>query len=281
MSHLATVVYVMIASPSDVREGRDAVHRALDRWNESNTAMRNVAFIPIRWETSAVPMLGDSPQAIINKQLVDKADIVIALFGSKLGTVTQAAVSGTAEEIDRAETDGKPIHLYFSTAPHANDVDPEQLKALRDFRGELERRGLYGTFGSAEELTAHVWQAIEHDLVSLDLTGARGDGSTQAGGVDFFAQPGMERLPETDGKGRLKHKLNRWVELTNRGEVDAEGVVVTADDGVFLGGAGSTVIHAGQTRRYPMMLTMGADDPVITVAWSENGESPRKTFHVG
>lgn len=226
-------------------------------------------------------MFGDSPQAIINKQLVNRADIVIALFGSKLGTVTPAAVSGTAEEIDRAENEGKPIHLYFSTAPHANDVDPDQLRALRDFRSELEQRGLYGTFGSAEELTAHVWQAIEHDLALLDLTGAPSDGPAKTGGVDFFAQPGMERLPETDSKGRLKHKISRWVELTNRGEADAEDVVVTANDGVFLGGADSTVIHAGQTRRYSMMLQMGADDPVITVAWSEGGETRSREFHVG
>lgn len=279
MSHPATVVYVMIASPSDVREARDAVHKALDRWNESNTSMRKVALVPIRWETSAVPMLGNSPQAIINKQLVDKADIVIALFGSKLGTVTPAAVSGTAEEIDQAETDGKPIHLYFSTAPLANDVDPDQLKALRAFQAELEQRGLYGTFGSTEELTAHVWQAIEHDLALLDLTEATAPARTA--GVDFFAQPGMERLPETDSKGRLKYKTSRWVELTNRGELDAEDVMVSANDGVFLGGAGTTVIHAGQTRRYSMMLTMGADDPVMTVTWSEGGVSHSKELHVG
>lgn len=279
MSHPATAVYVMIASPSDVPDAREAVHRALSRWNEANTQARNIALIPLRWETSAVPMLGASPQAIINKQLVDKADIVIALFGSRLGSVTPDAASGTAEEIALAESAGKPIHLYFSTAPRPHDVEPEQLIALRDFKGELEKRGLYGTFNSPEELSAHVWQAIDHDVHSLDLTAPIAQAAPR--GVSFFAQPGMERLPETDSKGRIKYRTRRWVELTNRGDVDAEQVTFTASEGVFLANGEPTVIHAGQTRRIPMELSFtAASDIVFTVHWVE-GEEKSAVFHVG
>lgn len=281
MPNLVTALQVMIASPSDVAEAREAVYAALTRWNEANTASRKIALIASRWETGAVPMLGDHPQALINKQLVSSADIVVALFGSRMGQATPSAVSGTAEEISEAEAAGKPVHLYFSTAPHANDVDPEQLQALRDFQKEVEARGLYGTFNSPQELTAHVWQAIEHDLQRLELTAE--EGTKQVTGVDFLAQPGEERLPKTDSKGRLKHETKRWVDLINRGGSDAENVVIEpAAEGLFLGGPDSpTVIHAGQSRRIPLMLTMGSGDPAIKVAWTEADEPMERILHVG
>lgn len=281
MSHLATIFHVMIASPADVPEARDAVHTALTRWNEANTAARNVALVPLRWETTAVPMLGDHPQALINQQLVEKADIVFALFGSRLGSATPSAASGTAEEIEEAQRAGKPVHLYFSTAPHPYDVDASQLQSLQEFKTELESRGLYGTFFSAEELSAHVWQAIEHDLQTLEATAPAGH--AQQSGVDLLAQPGEERLPKTDSRGRTRYQTRRWVELHNRGGVDAMDLTVEpAEEGIFIAGPDRpTVIHAGQSRRFPLALAMGSGDPTIIVRWMEQGEPKEQTFHVG
>ncbi|PZT89365.1 MAG: DUF4062 domain-containing protein [Gordonia sp. (in: high G+C Gram-positive bacteria)] len=281
MPNHVTALQVMIASPSDVLEAREAVYTALSRWNEANTSSRKIALIASRWETGAVPMLGDHPQALINKQLVAKADIVIALFGSRMGQATPSAVSGTAEEIAEAEAAGKPVHLYFSTAPHANDVDPAQLQALRKFKEAIEERGLYGTFNSVEELTAHVWQAIEHDLHRLELTAD--EDPKPFTGVDFMAQPGEERLPKTDSRGRLKYETKRWIDLINRGGSDAENVVIEpVADGVFVGGSGQpTIIHAGQSRRFPLMLALSAGDPAIKVTWTESKETRERIFHVG
>ena len=272
-------MFVMIASPSDVGEARAAVHTALSRWNESNTAKRNVVLVPRRWETGAVPMLGDHPQAIINAQLVDSADIVIALFGSRLGSPSAEAISGTVEEIERAESASRPVHLYFSTAPHPNDVEPEQLIALRDFKTRLESRGLLGTYGSPEELTAHIWQAIEHDLGILDLAEVA---TNQFQGVRFLAQPGEERVPKTDSRGRLRTETKRWVEVTNLGTEDAVNVrIESLDDGVHIHAPESTVIHAGQTRRIPMLYMMSAREPIVRITWTEKSEERQQDFHVG
>jgi hypothetical protein len=64
-----------------------------------------------------VARVGNRPQAIINAQAVDRADIVVAFFDSRLGTSTGVDVSGTAEEINRAVDMGKPVHVYFSDEP--------------------------------------------------------------------------------------------------------------------------------------------------------------------
>jgi len=282
MAQLATVLFIMIASPADIPNEREQVHQAVTRWNEANTANRNIVLVPLRWETSSVPMLGKHPQALINSQLVEKSDIVVALFGSRLGAVTAESVSGTAEEIEAAQGSGKPVHLYFSEAPHPNDVDPDQLKALAKFKNEMQQRGLYGSFRSPEELTAHVWQAIEHDLVQLDIAGIPGGTTAEKSEVDFLAQPGQESIPKTDSRGRLKHETRRWVELINRGTVDAQSVTVEAtSQGVFLAGPDApTTVHAGQARRFPYMLTMQSDDPVIVVRWEEQGEKREKIFSI-
>src|SRR3954451_10560342 len=101
MAFDAHVLRVLIASPGDTTEERDAVERSLHGWNASRAEREQVILLPARWETDAVPRLGGSGQSVINEQLVDRADIIIALFDSRLGRATEQAVSGTAEEIQR------------------------------------------------------------------------------------------------------------------------------------------------------------------------------------
>jgi hypothetical protein len=91
MPFVAHVLRVLIASPGDTRDERDAVERALHEWNASRAAREHVVLLPRRWETNAVPVLGGSGQGAINKQLLDNADVVIALFDSRLGQATQRA----------------------------------------------------------------------------------------------------------------------------------------------------------------------------------------------
>lgn len=275
-----TALYVMIASPSDVNDARQVVYDAISSWNETNTRPREVALIPLRWETSAVPQLGGHPQDIINQQLVDRADIVIALFGSRLGQATHTALSGTAEEMTRANDAGKPVHVYFSNAGHPQDVDVEQLAQLRDFQSKLG--GLYGTYGNLDDLKVQVWRAIDHDISNI---AQRPQGSELAlQGVDFLAQPGSERVPTTDNRGRLMHETKRWVDLTNRGDRDALEVTVEPADPeshFFVMWDGPTAVHSGQTRRAPMVFTMATRRPRILVRWIEGGENRSVTFDVG
>ncbi|MCC4908454.1 DUF4062 domain-containing protein [Microbacterium sp. cx-59] len=284
MSFNANVLRVMIASPSDVPEARDAVERAIHSWNDANSRAKQVVLVPWRWETSSIPMLGGHPQKLINAQGVDDSDIVFALFGGRLGSPTPDAVSGTAEEIDRAVELGKPVHLYFSTAPLPSDIDTAQLDALRAFRQAMEERGLLGEFSNVDQLNHEVWKAIEHDLTQLRL-----DASPQRAaptGVDLIVQPGREReVNSFDSKGKPRYRTRHWLDIENRGDVDAEQVVlepVGQNAGVMLVTTGKpTVIHRGQSRRFAMEFYGGGGDPVIKVRWVEDGEPREKDYHVG
>lgn len=72
----------------------------------------------VRWEREVVPTYGESgPQDIINEQLVNKFDILIGVFWTKIGTPTLRASSGTLEEINIFIQNIKAVMVYFLDTP--------------------------------------------------------------------------------------------------------------------------------------------------------------------
>lgn len=148
----ARVIQVLIASPGDVQDERRIVADVIHEWNSVNARERGVVLMPLRWETDTRPDFGLAPQAAINRQIVDQADMVIGVFWTRLGTPTEVAASGTAEELDRVGEAGKPVMLYFSRSP----VDPELLDLdeyarLASFRKRTYPRGLVEKYRSPQE----------------------------------------------------------------------------------------------------------------------------------
>ena len=286
MPFVATVMRVMIASPSDVPEARDAVEKAVHGWNDANARPKGVILQPWRWETSAVPVMGGHPQKLINAQGVDDSDIVFALFGGRLGSPTADGISGTVEEVDRALELGRPVHMYFSTASLPNDVDIAQLDALRAFKRDMQDRGLLGEFNNTEQLNHEVWKAIEHDIAAMkfDPVSPIQSGPT---GVDFLVQPNQEReISGVNSKGAPRYSTKHWLDITNTGDRDAEAVTFESlgeSIAMFIAGPdGPTTIHHGQTRRLPVMFTYGGSgDSVLRIRWAEDDEDKHRDFHVG
>src|ERR1700757_1973195 len=124
----ANVIEVFISTPSDTDEEVEAIKQSLHALNVSRGKRDGVIVLPIHWKTDAVPrMSAEGAQGVINKQLLDKADIVVALFDSRLGQATPDAVSGTAHEISRATEAGKHVHVWFSEEPIQRPADAEEL----------------------------------------------------------------------------------------------------------------------------------------------------------
>ncbi|MBB2988520.1 hypothetical protein [Terracoccus luteus] len=279
----AHVLKVLIASPGDTGEERNAVERSIGGWNASRAEREQTVLLPWRWEMHAVPVMGATAQEVINAQAVDQSDIVIALFDSRLGQATDAAVSGTAEEISRAHEAGKPVHVYFSNEPLPRDVDPDQLKRLKDFRAEIEKVALLGQYANPDDLAYQVRQAIEHDLEKLALGAALGP-KKRAGAV-LRARYWRERIPNgIDNKGRPKYQDKRRLILSNVGEVTAEGVRVKVDEP-----EGGGAVHWGASdHEKPFDLLPGADrewafmpiqvlEATIRTTWSEGGQEHQES----
>jgi hypothetical protein len=99
----ASILHVLIASPSDVSAERDAVVSAIQEWNSSHYIRTGIMLHPVRWETHSYPAAGDRPQGLLNRQIVESAHFLIGIFGNRLGTPTGEAESGTIEEIEQLQ----------------------------------------------------------------------------------------------------------------------------------------------------------------------------------
>jgi hypothetical protein len=190
---------ILIASPGDAKSGRDAVERALYDWNGHRSDSEKLILRPRRWEMDSVPQLGEGDtQTVINSQLVDNSDIVLALFYNRLGTPTDRAISGTAEEILRSVQQGKRVHLYFSQKAMPANVDLEEVEAVRKFRTVMQHEGLVDTFKSEAELSRKIGRAIDLDVQALRARSKSaaagnpypGDSQSNSSSSQGFAMPG-------------------------------------------------------------------------------------------
>lgn len=152
MTYQATVVNVMIASPGDVATERQNIRDVCHEWNAIHGQDRQLVLMPLGWESHASPTMAGRAQAIINEQVLENCDLLVAVFWTRLGSPTGESSSGTVEEINEHIDAGKPAMIYFSNAPVRPDsVDEEQYQALREFRKECQERGLIETYESIEE----------------------------------------------------------------------------------------------------------------------------------
>lgn len=143
---------VLIASPGDVVTERDIIEGVIRDWNSAHSRTSNVTLQCRRWELDAVPEAGERAQGVLNRQLVDEADILIGVFSARLGTPTGVAPSGTVEEIERVRGSQKPVLLYFSKAAVPRNHDPEQLSMLNAYKRELAATALYFEYEDDHDL---------------------------------------------------------------------------------------------------------------------------------
>lgn len=149
MSYEATVFNVMIASPGDVASERAIVRGVIAEWNVVHSANRKIVLLPTGWESHSSPEMGDSAQSIINKQILDKCDLLVGVFWTRIGTQTNDYASGTVEEIEKHIASNKPVMLYFSEQPAIPDsIDYNQYQELKKFKESCKDRGLYEKYDS-------------------------------------------------------------------------------------------------------------------------------------
>jgi hypothetical protein len=170
MAYNARVFRILIASPGDVAKERSVVTEVIQEWNDVNSKNDGLVLLPLRWETHSSPKLGDRPQAIINAQVVDKCDMVIGVFWTKLGTPTGVSASGTVEEIERVVEAGKPVMLYFSRANiDVHSLDLDEIRRLRDFKALVSSTGLVEDYITIDEFKDKLRKQLAFQVRDLRL----------------------------------------------------------------------------------------------------------------
>lgn len=139
----ANVYKIMIGAPSDINEEVDIVMNVIYGWNSINAEKHKTVLLPLHWSISTYPITGIHPQKAINQQVVNKSDLLICIFGAKLGTPTENSESGSVEEIEEHLKAGKPVMLFFKNIVNINDIDIEQFSRLKKFKEKIGQSALY------------------------------------------------------------------------------------------------------------------------------------------
>lgn len=95
----ATVYSVMVAAPGDVTDELALIYKVMAEWNAVHSRDRRAALMLLHWSTHSRPAMGARGQDIINRQVTEQSDLLIAVFRGKLGSPTGDYASGTVEEI--------------------------------------------------------------------------------------------------------------------------------------------------------------------------------------
>jgi hypothetical protein len=152
----------MIASPNDVLEERSLAKKTVEDWNLRRSSSTAVVFLPLMWEYHTIPEQGERAQAIVNKQMLGRADALLAVFGTRLGTPTGVAESGTAEEIKEFKDAGKHVAIYFSTRPiDPYKNNPDEFARLKAFREWCMSEGLIDEFPDHAKFVEKILNLLE------------------------------------------------------------------------------------------------------------------------
>lgn len=160
---------IVISCPSDMVKERTTVQRAVDVINESNAHYQGLHFDIKYWDKDVLFSSGD-PQTVINNTLIREADLIVALFGKKLGTPTEHAKSGTIEEIEMMIKQGKQVFVCFDESDivisnMTSDAEIEELMKVREFKKNY--KGLYIEFRSNTELIEKLQNQLRLYIASL------------------------------------------------------------------------------------------------------------------
>lgn len=160
--YLANVYNIMIGAPSDIKDEVRIACQAINRWNNVHSEINKMVLLPLHWSFSSYPSSGCHPQKSINKQIVDKSDLMLCFFGTRIGSPTDTEISGTVEEMKEHIKAGKTVMIFFRTSiDNITDIDLEQLKRIKDFREDIKDSVMWWEYSSIETLSPILYEKLE------------------------------------------------------------------------------------------------------------------------
>lgn len=141
----------MIGCPSDIKKEVDIAKDVIIEWSCINAELHNIILLPLHWSTDSYPIIGQHPQKELNHQIVEKSDMLICIFGSKVGTPTDTAESGSIEEIEEHIKAGKHVMVFFRKNVSLDSVDPIELQRLKDFKKKSQSSCMWAEYNDEND----------------------------------------------------------------------------------------------------------------------------------
>lgn len=148
---------VLLSRPGDADRDVEVAADAIEAVNRQHSRSTGIHFHLLDWKKDSYADSGAEPQQLLNKQIVDDADIVLAIFRERMGTPTQRFDSGTEEEVMLALEAHKPVHIYFWQPPQDYEpADASQYERIESFKTRIADRVMYVTYATEQELRDRV-----------------------------------------------------------------------------------------------------------------------------
>lgn len=153
---------MMVASPSDIQKEIKVAFDVLNHWNNLHSEKNKIVLLPLHWSISSYPASGKHPQKLLDKQVVEKSDLLVCIFGTKLGTPTDTEISGTVEEIKEHKKAGKNVMVFFKLSiDNITSVDPQQLQKINDFKESIKNDVLWCEFTDTSDFEKKLSDALQ------------------------------------------------------------------------------------------------------------------------
>lgn len=157
----ANTYKIMIGCPGDIREEIDIAMKVINHWTILHAEQHSVVLLPIHWTTNSYPEHGANPQTLLNRQLVSKSDMLVGVFGARVGTATDKSQSGTIEEIEEHIKAGKPVMLFFRRQNDTANIPASEIEKLQAFKSSIKNRDFYREYDTSSAFEATFNDALE------------------------------------------------------------------------------------------------------------------------
>ncbi len=165
MAFLANALRIVIASPGEAAEERDIVTGEIYRWNETNAVSRRLILLPMKWENRVAEQNDTSSQDAIDPQTPEEPDILIGIFGERIGKLQEEQISATIEQIKRHVGAGRAATVYFSDAAYPpTPIVTARSLALKTFKDECGAGGVSTTYNDLDTFKSSFRQQLALEL---------------------------------------------------------------------------------------------------------------------
>jgi hypothetical protein len=155
-----------ISSPGGLNAERMIVMDEIRALSQHQLRLGNPGISAVRWPDDIGAGVAEHPQFVIDRQTTDH-DILVCLVGTRMGSATPRANSGTEGEFNRTfelilkGANIQVVLLFGNMLTRPLDIDPYQLMLVRAFQEKAGRLGvLYHTFHDHKELRRFVHESL-------------------------------------------------------------------------------------------------------------------------
>lgn len=291
MAYPTLALHLLISAPGDVPlEDMAVIRRTISQWNLNLGRVVGLTVLPVSWTEHAVAEFGERPQAILNHQIVEEADLAVVLFHDRLGTPTGEAESGTAEEIKVLVETGKSVAVLVNSAPRVplKGGALDERQRLDAYLEELRKTALVFEYAHGGDLVGHLNNFLSRATAQFQQSveaskDEEPDGLDPSEGV--WPRAEVRESVNTDSKGHLKTQRHWSLVLhnTSRGpafdvDFDFKNLPENALFRVHREDGPLGTIPPGQEARFPLLLAMGSTDAVdCVVTWTSAAGNTRET----